>query len=203
MPSSNLGYAFPRNNGLISKIVSTTTQVAALPWHIVLSWVSWVSGFIILTLNSLGIPPRDFIPASKLRELHSIVDHMHTREDLYRRAIRELQDEIDTKEGDRKKALRKLKATKDEISQLSLQLTELHHNFEAQQDYYQLSNDPSGSFKGTSTHQHAIIVHLTFAIMTSSLWWFCQADHAALQWKLVFSMYFPVCPLILHFCLID
>jgi len=115
---------------------------------------------------------------------------MHAREDLYRRAIRELQDDLDTKDSDRKRALRKLKATKEEISQLTGRMTVLQQEFQSNAT----SRDSAGagahrSKAATGTH---LLVHGTVGLAIASVWWFAQSEHAALQWKLIFSMFFPV-----------
>lgn len=129
----------------------------------------------------------------QLRELNSIVDHMHAREDLYRRAIRELQDELDAKDSDRKRALKKLKSTKEEISQLTDRLSTLQQEYHSSAAVAAASRGQGGGAAPSgSMHGARLAVHGTFVIVVASVWWFCQKEHPALAWKLVFSMFFPV-----------
>ena len=200
MPSS-LGYPFPpvggsshHPTGALSSLASSTVAVllstAIFPWNCFLRWLSWCSGLAVRSVTTLGAPPpKGFIPASKLQELNSIVNHMHTREDLYRRAIRELQEELDAKDTDRKKALKKLRATKEEIALLSDQLAEL-------QSVYEGTSNGGGGHGGSSSELAVVgssfLVHGTMLATSTAVWWFSQVDHAALHWKLVFSFFFPL-----------
>lgn len=198
MPSS-LGYPFPpvgggsAHAGILSTLATSTMtaafSTAIFPWHCFLRWLSWCTGIALRSATTLGAPPpAGFIPSSKLQELNSIVNHMHTREDLYRRAIRELQEELDAKDSDRKKALRKLRVTKDEIASLTDRLAEL-------QAAYESTNGEGGSNhggRGVPTNGGSFLVHTSVIATSAAVWWFSQIDHAALHWKLVFSMFFPL-----------
>jgi hypothetical protein len=135
---------------------------------------------------------------------------MHTREDLYRRAIRELQEELDAKDSDRKKALRKLKSTKNEIEVLTDRLTELQAAYQATittpggagrgganegeytHQHENIDHSPSTSSTSTKSMNNVVGVHVTVLLSAGAVWWFSQIDHAALHWKLVFSMFFPL-----------
>lgn len=192
-------------SGITSTAMTAVLSTATLPWHVFLKWLSWCCGIAVRSTTSLGAPPpRGYLPADKLKELNSIVNHMHTREDLYRRAIRELQEELDTKDSDRKKALKKLRSTKNEIELLTERLTELqaayhasitggrHHDTE--EDYTGAGGHyirPSLDSKG-SRRLGSVGVHATVLSAVGAVWWFSQTDHAALHWKLVFSMFFPL-----------
>jgi hypothetical protein len=131
---------------------------------------------------------------------------MHSREDLYRRAIRELQEELDTKDSDRKKALKKLRSTKNEIEVLTERLTELQAAYHAtitggrHQEEEEEYNGAGGHYRrhsSLSTGSKSVSiarvgVHVTILSAAFAVWWFSQTDHAALHWKLVFSMFFPL-----------
>jgi hypothetical protein len=191
------------SHGLTTTAMNALLSTATLPWHVFLKWLSWCCGIAVRSTTSLGAPPpRGYLPADKLKELTSIVNHMHTREDLYRRAIRELQEELDTKDSDRKKALKKLRSTKNEIEVLTERLTDLqaayqasitdninggHHDQDADDDYQH-----TGAFSTSSPRIHSVGVHATMISAAGAVWFFSQTDHAALHWKLVFSMFFPL-----------
>ena len=136
----------------------------------------------------------------QLAELNSIVNHMHAREDLYRRAIREMQEELESKDSDRKKAIRKLRANKAELSQLTDSLQELQLAYqEGLAGRNDLGSEESKPKKAPQTKLRsgrlphvAGLVHATFACLALVIWWFSQKDHASLHWKLVFSCFFPV-----------
>jgi hypothetical protein len=124
---------------------------------------------------------------------------MHSREDLYRRAIRELQEEVDAKERRTKAATRKLAATREEIAALNDRLA-------AQQERYIAGGAAAGpaapSVDGGASDAAApapppaplsrLALHATVAAAAAGLWWFCQEDHPAVHWKLVFSFSGPL-----------
>lgn len=122
---------------------------------------------------------------------------MHSREDLYRRAIRELQEELESKDSDRKKAMRKLRANKAEISQLTDSLLELQRGYQesladrADHGGKEQYNDHHRSKSGQLSHAKGL-VHATFACLAVVIWRFSHGAHASLHWKLVFSCFFPV-----------
>ena len=183
-------------------------NIILLPWHFFLRWLSWCCGVAVRSTTSLGAPPPSgYISthraAHQLKELTSILDHMHAREDVYRRAIRELQEELDMKNGDRRKALKKLKITKDEIASLTEQLEHVQRAYELQEkdyihtpsqydnnnDQYQYRHSTIPSLYSSSSLQ----VHCTMILTALAVWWFSQGDnHAAVHWKLVFSLFFPL-----------
>ncbi|KAK9917102.1 hypothetical protein WJX75_000891 [Coccomyxa subellipsoidea] len=66
--------------------------------------------FLILT----GSPPAEFYSRAKLREVMNVVEHLHQREDNYRRKIKELQEELEAQHRDKKRALVKLQKAKME-----------------------------------------------------------------------------------------
>jgi hypothetical protein len=126
---------------------------------------------------------------------------MHTREDLYRRAVKELQEELETRDTDRKRALRKLRSTRNEIEVLTEKLTELQTAHQAtisrggagkmnQEQYQDL--DYSLSTNTSNSSMISVGVHVTVLCSAGAVWWFSQTDHAALHWKLVLFMFFPL-----------
>lgn len=201
--TSSLGYPFgppgseapsaPRSLvALTSSALGVALGAASLPWRLALGWLAWASGLMLRVLSSLGAPPpAGFLPAvraaQQLRELNSIVDHMHSREDLYRRAIRELQEDLDAKDSDRRKALRKLRTTRDEINALGERLAEAQAAYGASAAAVGDDGGGSGALPGRGLGVHATVVAATAAV-----WAFSQSDHAALHWKLVFTMFFPL-----------
>ena len=207
-PTSSHAHGTTALTGITSTAMTAVLSTATLPWHVFLRWLSWCCGIAVRSTTSLGAPPpKGYLPADKLKELTSIVNHMHTREDLYRRAIRELQEELDAKDSDRKKALRKLKSTKTEIEVLNERLTALQAAYQAtvtttaghadSDDVYgagdhQNTNQGFEYKNSTSSSIGSIGVHLTVLSAAAAVWWFSQLDHAALHWKLVFSMFFPL-----------
>lgn len=207
---STLGYPFSvvapsassSPHTLLSSILHTALSLTTLPYRITIKYLSFLLTFLLNALSSLGIVPNGWLPAAKLQELNSIVNHMHSREDLYRRAIRELQDDIESKDSDRKKALKKLRQTKEEISQLTERLNTM------QQTYFQNTSrrrgdavsqgieyddyDTQGNKYPTATPNNPVQVHGTMALAALTVWWFAQSEHHSLHWKLTFSMFFPL-----------
>ncbi|CAL8464882.1 g4417 [Coccomyxa elongata] len=66
--------------------------------------------FLILT----GSPPAEFYSRAKLKEVMNVVEHLHQREDNYRRKIKDLQEELEAQHRDKKKALAKLQKARME-----------------------------------------------------------------------------------------
>ena len=162
-------------------------------------WLSWLIHF----LSMGGVQPRGYIPASKLTELNSMLDHLHAREDLYRKAIRELQEEIHAKDSDRKRAMRKLKTTKEEIAHLTESLSFLRREYEhgvgtpqiagkdaeESDSILQTRHVPSHHMGGGYIH---VSTHISFMLLLVLVWMFSKLQCGALQWKIVLSVFFPV-----------
>lgn len=71
-----------------SKAIVASWRTVTLPWYLTLKWLSWCAAVIIQFFSLLGATPQGYVPLPKVRELNSIIEHMHTREDLYRKTIR-------------------------------------------------------------------------------------------------------------------
>lgn len=129
---------------------------------------------------------------------------MHRREDIYRKAIKELQDDIDAKNTDRRKAFRRLKHYKAELDTLTEQLTTLQREYadavgvDPSQEYTPGTNSsirenrytdfPSSPRKNNNTS----VMHFSMGVTILSIWWFVQTEHPSILWKLLFAMFFPL-----------
>ncbi|KAL4424115.1 hypothetical protein ABPG75_001416 [Micractinium tetrahymenae] len=160
---------------------SLVTIVAA-PWLVVLRWLSWAAGLQLSLLTSLGVTPAGFVPQAKVRELNGVVAHMHLREDQYRQAIAELQEALEAREGDKKKALRSLKKTRLEVEMLAEQLAQEHHG----------GADGGKAGEGGDAQPPLRGLHLSVALLACAAFWYYQQDQPALQRKLVFTVLSPL-----------
>jgi len=140
----------------------------------------------------MGIYPKGYIKASKLTEMNKIIEHLHAQGDLYRKAIRELKEDIETKDTDRKKALKKLKHTKEEINVLSENLTLLRKqyekdNVESEKDEY------DGVAHGHFQRVMLTTIHGSFLLTIFVMLSFSRSDYdRVLEWKIVMSIFFPI-----------
>lgn len=151
-----------------------------------LSWVIRLAGFV-------GVRPNGFIPSAKLIELNSIVDHLHAREDLYRKAIRELQEDLDASDSDRKKALKNLRRTKEEISVLSDRLSTLRQEYEKGAGAAQEEPGTVDVTVRRQTPMNSVVVHISFVVMVLTVSLFSRrVPGGGLPWKLVLSVFFPM-----------
>lgn len=87
----------------------------------------WAS-FLITAFAAVGAMPKGYIPADAHASLEAalklekaIKDQMHLKEDEYRSLIAELREQLEEKETDRKKALRKLRSTSHHLEELEQQ----------------------------------------------------------------------------------
>ena len=171
--------------GLLGAVV----KLATLPLTWAKRYVSLLLAWVIRLVGVVGIQPMGFIPAEKLSELNSIVRRLHTREDLYRKAIREMQEDLDAKDSDRKKALKKLKSTKEEIALLS-------ENLAAVRGEYEKGN--ANEHMDADGRQRAVdgmgqgLIHASLLLLLGMLWLSSKQESGALQWKIVLSIIFPV-----------
>ncbi|KAL4438502.1 hypothetical protein ABPG77_000150 [Micractinium sp. CCAP 211/92] len=158
--------------------------ITAAPWLVVLRWLSWAAGLQLSLLSSLGVRPAGFVPQAQLRELDGVLAHMHLREDQYRQAIAELQEALEAREGDKKKALRSLKKTRMEVEMLAEQLA-------------QLQEQPAGAGssrggEGGSAQPSLRGLHLSMALLACASFWYYQQDQSPLHRKLVFTVLSPL-----------
>lgn len=127
--------------------------------------------------------------------------------------VQELQESVDSKDSDKKKALKRLKHTKAEVELLQQQLGEL------QEEYFRSTGEaaeraaamaaaaaaagtaaaappaagrhPSPGMLVTSPPSR-VALHGTMALLCALVWWFYQQPSHALQRKLVLTILFPV-----------
>ena len=155
----------------------------ALPWSLMLGAMSTWASIIMSAFCAVGASPAGYVSVGKMRELSSVIEHMHIREDLYRKAIKELQDELDQREVDKKKALRKLRLTKERMATLEGKEEGLHG-----QDptllMHESESPPSESSFG---------LHISMGTLLTAVWWLYQTNEcSAMQRKVLFSILFPL-----------
>lgn len=177
---------------MFSYVVGLAKSVGRMPTTIVRSYLSLFLDWLLYCTSLMGIYPKGYINASKLTEMNKIIEHLHAQGDLYRKAIRELKEDIETKDTDRKKALKKLKHTKEEINVLSENLTLLRKQYEkdnVESEKYECEGLSHGHFQRVMlTTIHGSFL-LTIFVMLS----FSRSDYdRVLEWKIVMSIFFPI-----------
>ena len=128
----------------------------------------------------------------QLKELTSVLKHMHEREDVYRRALKELHEQLDTKDMDRRKALKRLKSTKDEMEDLEERFDKLQQEALRHGNMLDSQGSALGYFASPAASRGPFVTHVTFLVLAAVVWWFSTSEHPSIQWKLVFAMFFPV-----------
>ncbi|KAK9812841.1 hypothetical protein WJX72_004609 [[Myrmecia] bisecta] len=129
--------------------------------------------FLVLS----GAPPADLVNREKVRELTNVVEHMHQREDQYRRKLQELQEEIDVRQREKKKVLVKLQRARGELVNYQ------EHLETVQQDTQQVRVQARPSSWG---------VHASCLLAALCVTWFSYQDYPALERKLAATICFPV-----------
>ena len=109
----------------------------------------------------------------------------------------ELQEDLEAKDSDKKKILRKLKQTRQEASVLAEQLTEAVEAAPRRHGEDACGNGRAhayGAGGGGGGRSPVTLAGLHFSVVTlvAAVWWFVQHDHPAVQRKLLFAVLFPV-----------
>lgn len=177
---------------MFTHVIGLAKSVARMPTDILRYYLSLFLAWLLYFTNVVGIYPKGYIKASKITEMNKIIEHLHAQGDLYRKAIRELKEDIETKDTDRKKALKKLKHTKDEINVLSENLNVLRNQYEKdnaaseKEDFERLAN---GNFERAML----MTIHGSFLITIFMTLSFSRSDcDQVLEWKIVMSIFFPI-----------
>jgi hypothetical protein len=109
--------------------------------------------------------------------------------------MKELQEALDSKDTDRKKVLRRLKHTRDELALLSEQLEELQRRY-ARAGGGHDGDTPWGTtatgLGRTGIRSQRAGLHLSIAIATAALWWYYGQDAPAVHRKLAITVLSPV-----------
>ncbi|KDD76217.1 hypothetical protein H632_c311p1 [Helicosporidium sp. ATCC 50920] len=163
---------------MLARSVGLSLQVLTSPWKVAVQVLSWCAGQVFLMLSFVGIMPVGFLPRKKFTELSLVLEHMHSREDSYRAAIRDLQEELANTSGDRRRILRRLKQTTSEMGLLSQRL--------------EMAGDTKAEGELAALPGSRLGLHVSMAMMALAVWWFYTQEHAAVQRKLTFSILFPL-----------
>ncbi|PRW56400.1 divinyl chlorophyllide a 8-vinyl- chloroplastic [Chlorella sorokiniana] len=173
---------------LLQPTVSAALAAALSPVRLWTRIASFWAGLLLQTLAWLGAPPTGFVPVTKLRELNSVVDHMSRREESYRQALKEMQEALDSTEGDKRKALRSLKKARLELDLLSEELAQLQAGHGPRN-----GTVPGSSLGGLGGGQLSRAgLHWSMALLLLLSTWFYTQDFSSVQRKLVFTSLFPV-----------
>lgn len=177
---------------MFSHVVGVTKSVARMPGSLLRYYLSLFLSWLLYFTGLIGIYPKGYIKASKLVEMNKIIDHLHAQGDLYRKAIRELKEDIEAKDTDRKKALKKLKHTKEEINLLSENLSLLRKQYEkdnAASEKNEYDGLPYNNFERfVQSTIHASVLLTVFMMLS-----FSRSDFdGVLEWKIVMSIFFPI-----------
>lgn len=182
---------------MISYVVEATKSVARMPGELLRYYMSLFLSWLLYCTSILGIHPKGYIKASKIAEMNRIIEHLHAQGDLYRKAIRELKEDIEAKDTDRKKAMRKLKHTKEEINMLSENLSLLRKQYET--DNVTMSEKNGRGVEdvvGSSRRFEKLMVttiHISFLVTSAMMLSFSRSNHdGVLEWKIIMSIFFPI-----------
>lgn len=181
--------------GVVELAWHTAVTALAAPWLLALRWMSWAAGLQLSFLSSLGVVPAGFVPQSKASQQETVIAHMHLREDQYRQAIAELQEVVEAKEGDKKKALRCLKKTRLEVELLAEQLAQIQDMQDVQgavggSKGGGVALGSSGGPAGGGLPMRG--VHASVALLSAASWWYYTQEFPPLQRKLVFTILSPL-----------
>jgi hypothetical protein len=177
---------------MFAHIVGLAKSVARMPTDVLRYYLSICLAWLLYFTSIMGIYPKGYIKASKLKEMNKIIEHLHAQGDLYRKAIRELKEDIETKDTDRKKALKKLKHTKEEINVLSENLSVLRRQYENDNTAFEKNEFDKGA-NGQFERVVLMTIHGSFLLTIFMMLSFSRSDcDQVLEWKIVMSIFFPI-----------
>lgn len=96
------------------------------PYQAVMFCLVSACNALLRVLVLLGSPPRVYRRAQQARDLAVALELMQQREELYRKKLLELRGELELRDKDRRKAMRKVKQLTNEVSALQGHLAEVH-----------------------------------------------------------------------------
>lgn len=166
---------------LISTLLQLQWKAAVVPLSLLQYWLSAAATLVLRLFVLVGAPPREYRRNEKLREAMSTVDHLSHREEVFRKKIKELQDESEARLKDKRKALTKLHKARAELSDLQGgSKMESHGSLDL--EVSPLPEDPSDWR-----------VQLSFfaAAVLPVLWFWGQAETPAISRKVVSCILFP------------
>lgn len=89
-------------------------RVVLLPWQALIFGVSCCTGLCIKFLTAAGVPPVTYRDKLKLKETQKIIEHLHQREDGFRRRVKDMQARVEAKDQECRRLESKLaKALKE------------------------------------------------------------------------------------------
>lgn len=180
---------------MFSHAVELIKSVARMPAGLLRYYLSLFLSWLLYFTSFMGIYPKGYIKASKISEMNKIIDHLHAQGDLYRKAIRELKEDIEAKDTDRKKALKKLKHTKEEINILSENLNVLRNQYEKDNIHEAFDKDENGAGVTYGHFERVMLttIHGSFILTVLMILSFSRSEFdGILEWKIVMSVFFPI-----------
>jgi hypothetical protein len=181
--------------GPVTRVVLLVKGLCLLPVEWTRYYLSLFLSWMLYIASVVGVRPVGYMKASKVHELNRIIEHLYAQGDLYRKAIRELKEDLDAKDTDRRRALKKLKHTKEEIAVLSESLSMLRRQYEKDStEHEQLVFDAKKkeAKEGGGHDQYRTVVHVSFGLLALVFWLFSRTDTGVLEWKIVMSVFFPI-----------
>ena len=176
---------------VLTRLVRTLKSTISLPASLARHYLSLLLSAVLYVFTSvLGIHPRGYIKASKVTELQRVIDHLYAQVDLYRTAMRELKDDIEAKESDRKIALKRLKSTKEEIRVLSEKLYEKEDEGLAARSLGGGRRHDVGVLSGAPSA--GMSVSFLLCVLCVVLFQNYSVSSTVLEWKVVMSVGFPI-----------
>ena len=180
--------------GFVARVVLLVKGLCLLPIEWTQYYLSLFLSWMLYVASMVGVRPVGYMKASKVHELNKIIEHLYAQGDLYRKAIRELKEDLDAKDTDRRRALKKLKHTKEEIAVLSESLSMLRRQYEkdSTEQEHMVFDAKKKEVQEGGHQQYRTVVHVSFGLLALMFWLFSRTDTGVLEWKIVMSVFFPI-----------
>ncbi|KAK9843832.1 hypothetical protein WJX81_008298 [Elliptochloris bilobata] len=161
---------------IVNKVAQIQWQVLFFPYNVFVYCLSCLAALLLRFLVVAGAPPSEYANKAKLREVMSVVEHMHQREDAYRRKIKELQEEAEIRHRDKRKALVKLQKARVAMEAMQAQVAR---------------GGGGGGVSGRAPSRLAMHASLLLTTLCA-LWFFKHESVSSISRKIVSSVMFPV-----------
>ncbi len=174
----------------LGRLWGPVKAASGLPVSVTRHYLSLLlSAVLYFFVTVLRIQPHGYIKVGKVVELQKVIDHLYSQVELYRGVVRELKDDVEAKESDRRKAISRLKSKKEELRLLNEKLYEARDGELGGADEWEHRSAPQ---RGQATRGYFISLSFLACVTAVLMFHAYVPGGSVLEWKVVMSAGFPI-----------